>query len=318
MPQTWFYAYEGTAHGPFSSEEISALVATGLLGAEEPVWPEGKDASEAIPAGTVGSPGPAEAALTLSPPVESSVPDWLSDVASLESSRAAAEQASETEIHDTETMDWLEDLRIWVGLDIHDAKQTAHVDRATAPAPAPPDGKVPMGKPASRGRKKKSRPVLSTAADAVPIALPVTSPAAEVPTGELEVPVPMIDTLAQQTLAETGFDFKTGRIVNPAKFKKWKLQKARSAEANQSDMTNASQLELFRRARTAIETWVADEKNRQRIIQASIEQIKANRQIQEVYTQYAGLGFRQKLEKYLEFLVKNRKKYHDAQTKTGG
>jgi hypothetical protein len=147
--------------------------------------------------------------------------------------------------------------------------------------------------------------------------MPVTPAAAEpeVPTGEIEIPIPTVDALAKQTLAETGFDFKTGRVVNPAKFKKWKQQKARASEANQSDMTNASQLELFRRARTAIEEWVEDEKNRQRVLPDTPEQIKSSRALQDIYTQYAGLGFRQKLEKYLEFLVVNRKKVYQAQEK---
>jgi hypothetical protein len=76
-------------------------------------------------------------------------------------------------------------------------------------------------------------------------------------------------------------------------------------------MTNASQLELFRRARTAVENWVEDEKNRQRILTSPPEQIKNCRAIQDIYTQYAGLGFRQKLEKYLEFLLKNRRTYYE-------
>jgi hypothetical protein len=316
MAETWFYAYEGKTHGPFSPEEIKALVATGLLGAQEPVWPEGKDASEAIPASAVGdgaSPPPAhERAAPISPAADSSVPDWLGDVASLESARAVAQHRPEAavEAQETESSDWLEDLRIWVGLDIHEAKRAPQRDLGRMPAA----GHIPIGKPVSTGRKKKPRPPRSTAADSIPIAMPVQPAAAEpeVPTGEIEMPIPTVDTLARQTLAETGFDFKTGRIVNPAKFKKWKQQKARASEANQSDMTNASQLELFRRARTAVENWVEDEKNRQRILTSSPQEIKNCRALQDIYTQYAGLGFRQKLEKYLEFLVKNRKRFYET------
>src|SRR5205807_6265092 len=142
-------------------------------------------------------------------------------------------------------LDWLEDLRIWVGLDIHDSKQTSDEDRERPQPAAAARDKIPMGKPPSAGRKKKSRRPRSAPADSIPIAMPVlpASPEPEVPTGEIELPLRMVDTLARQTLAETGFDFKTGRIVNPAKFKKWKQQKARPSEANQSGMTNASQLE---------------------------------------------------------------------------
>jgi hypothetical protein len=317
MPDTWFYAYDEKTHGPFSSEEIRALVATGLLGAQEPVWLEGKDASAAIPASTVGNDAPSAPA---SPPVGGSVPDWLGDVASLESARAAEAHspAPAAEAHETESLDWLEDLRIWVGLDIHDSKQGSPED-VRLPQPAPTAGKIPVGKPPSAGRKKKPRSARSAPADSIPIAMPVTpsTPEPEVPVGEIEMQLPVADKLAQQTLAETGFDFKTGRIVNAATFKKWKQQKARASETNQSDMTNASQLELFRRARTAVERWVEDEKNRQRILGSTPEQIKTCRAMQDIYTQYAGLGFRQKLEKYLEFLLKNRKKYYEAQRGRG-
>jgi hypothetical protein len=317
MAENWFYAYEGKPHGPFSAEEIKALVATGLLGDQEPVWPEGKDASAAIPAGAVGGsaspPTGATPAARNSPPANAAVPDWLGDVASLESARAAEDHPADAlEASDAESLAWLEDLRIWVGLDIHEAKQASDLG-LTPQGVVAPGGKVPIAKPVSGRRKKKSRPDNAGAHDSIPIAMPVTPavPDPEVPTGEIEVPLRMVDTLAQQTLAETGFDFKTGRVVNPAKFKKWKQQKARASEANQSDMTNASQLELFRRARTAVENWVEDEKNRQRILTSPPEQIKNSRAIQDIYTQYAGLGFRQKLEKYLEFLLKNRRKYYE-------
>jgi hypothetical protein len=314
MSENWFYAYEGKTHGPFSSEEIKALVATGLLADQEPVWPEGKEANEAIPASAVsdgagalpGHGAPASVATAAG----ASVPDWVSDVAALESVRATEHSVTAQDAHADESLEWLEDLRIWVGLDVHDSKQTLP---GTATREQPPGKPIPVAEPPSKRRKKKRR----LAADSIPIAMPVAAavPEPEVPTGESEPPLRIVDTLAQQTLAETGFDFKTGRVVNAARFKKWKQQKTRASESNQSDMTNASQLELFRRARTAVEAWVEDEKNRQRILESTLKQIKNSRALQDIYTQYAGLGFRQKLEKYLEFLVVNRKKIYQALVK---
>jgi len=266
MSQSWFYQHAGETHGPVSSEQIRELAQKKLLEAHDLIWPEGGNPEGAIPADAAldfsvfpGSapatsaahaeePTPAPPPPAPSKPRPGRVPDWLDDVAAVEKaspkSRAAVTAAPSAP-------DYLEDLRLWVGLDT-----------------------VRGGRPA----------VMSPSKPSVPLAKPVS---------------------------ETGFDPQTGRILDPEKFKKWQQQRPAGL---QSGVTNGSMLEAFRKARIMLETWIDDDKNRLRITHGDVQEIKEHKEIQAILGRFSQYGstMTAKLERHVEFLVENRRKYYRA------
>jgi hypothetical protein len=182
---------------------------------------------------------------------------------------------------------------------------------SAAPKAAPPPAK-PVPKPALPPAVIVPTPP-PAAKPGIPIAKPVTPPPAPKPA--IPIPKPAsapAQALAEKTLEETGFDLVTGRILDQEKFNQWKKQKAPTTETIPQFLTNASQFEVFRKARTAIENWVDDDNNRLRILHADIKEIIHSPGIQAIFRDFAGFGFRQKLEKHLAFLVENRRKYETA------
>ncbi|HMF16967.1 MAG TPA: hypothetical protein VKE98_07150, partial [Gemmataceae bacterium] len=131
-------------------------------------------------------------------------------------------------------------------------------------------------------------------------------------------PATPVQVLADKTLEETGFDLVTGRILDQEKFNQWKKQTAPTTETSQQFLSNASHFEVFRKARTAIENWVDDDSNKLRILNADIQEIIRSAAIQAIFRDFAGFGFRQKLEKHLAFLVDNRRKYETALRRGSG
>jgi hypothetical protein len=118
-----------------------------------------------------------------------------------------------------------------------------------------------------------------------------------------------------KTVRETGFDPRTGRIVDPGKFQEWKTA-ARPVVA-QPGLTNASIFEVFRKARTAIENWVDEDGNQPLIQQGDLAAIKGHPAVEAILGRYAGYGKEmvQKLTRHLEFMVDNRRRYYLARQK---
>jgi hypothetical protein len=131
-----------------------------------------------------------------------------------------------------------------------------------------------------------------------------------------------VDVLAKKTLLATGFDLQTGQVLDPEKFHQWKQQKARSVAPHQPPVTNASVIEVFRKARIAVEKWIDDEKNQLPMVNADLQEIKSHPEILAILDENANYGqeMRTKLEQHLEFLVENRRKYYQAieRHRTGG
>jgi hypothetical protein len=330
---SWFYQHNGKTHGPVSSGEIRELASKGLLEPDDPIWEEGTDQTQAIPA--------SGAVDFSSLPQVASVPDWLTDIASQEAQGPAVEPNSAGD-----SPEWLEDMRLWIGLEMMELcppegqqeNQTGSAGVAaipdwlegwlTPPKPAPaakpeiplakPVKKSPPPKPAEPPAKIVQTPPPSK--PAIPLAKPVLTPPPGPKPGILvsKPATAPVQALADKTLEETGFDLVTGRILDQEKFNQWKKQTAPATETSQQFLTNASQFEVFRKARTAIETWVDDDKNKLRILHADIQEIIRSPGIQEIFRDFAGFGFRQKLEKHLAFLVENRRKYETALRKGAG
>jgi hypothetical protein len=268
MSQTWFFQHGGKTQGPVSSAQLKDLARRKLVEASDLIWLEGGDPQGAIPADAaldfstlVAEPQPATATTPVSPTLASgSVPDWLSDVAALEkpgpipaASLPPAPAAP----------DYLEDLRLWMGLDVR-------------PKPVPAAAKT-------------------AAKPAVPLAIPVSA-------------------APETAKPETGFDMNTGRILDPEKFKKWRQRQAAGAGGS---VTNGSMLEAFRKARILIETWIDDDKNRLRITHGDAEELTKHQEVTAILGRFSQYGptMRDKLERHLQFLVENRRKYYRAAAK---
>src|SRR5438105_4757294 len=115
MAQSWFYQHEGKTEGPVSVEELKKLADEGLLKAQDMLWSESHPQA-AIPAeaaldfDNLTVPGRAPTASAASAP---SLPDWLADVA-----RSERKGPLPPLLPTTEAPDWLEDLRLWISLEL--------------------------------------------------------------------------------------------------------------------------------------------------------------------------------------------------------
>ena len=107
---------------------------------------------------------------------------------------------------------------------------------------------------------------------------------------------------------------ETGQILDPEKFRKWKQQQASSTTAGQPAVSNGGLLEVFRKGRFAIESWVDDPANRACVMKADIEEIKQRPEMQAILREYAKFGeaMHDKLLRHLGFVVENRRKYAAA------
>ena len=198
-------------------------------------------------------------------------------------------------------LDWLEDLRLWYGLELYAAAKTSPQAtwNALATVPVPPWLEAWIA-PEKRAVVTTTMPSKRKETTLTPLAQPVPLPNATV------------DSLANKTVEETGFDPQTGKILDAERFRKW--QKA--AHSKQTTLSNESLFEVFRKARTAIENWVDDDSRRPLILSGDLEAIKNDPQLLAILRQFQGYGsaMHDKLAQHLEFMVENRRKYYAACT----
>jgi hypothetical protein len=351
----WYYSRGGMTHGPFSEEEMQDRVTRKLLLETDLIWPEGRSPRDAAPVAVVFETAPSSAAST-------PIPDWLADVAATQSTGPAPGP-----LLSHEAPEWLEDLRLWVGLELYTPGATTlenapphtgaipewlegwltpekpegshrhstgsapaapsvppaeHIAPPMKPAVTPPPASpvsIPGASPArppSRQAPPVSPPQVETqvppAAPAPMVAPPVAKTTAFA--GTRPVAETRADPRVEEMRQASGFDPETGQILDAAKFRKWQQQQAHPITSSQPAVSNASLLEVFRKARLAVETWVDDEANRACIMQADIEDIKRRAEIQMLLREYANFGqaMQEKLSRHLEFMVENRRKYYQA------
>jgi hypothetical protein len=309
MNGQWYYLHDDKTLGPFSEEEIKDHAFRRMLLPNDWLWEGANERKHAVPASVV---------LDFSQSVRGStpLPDWMTEHTPLETRCPTAGP-----VPSEESPAWLEDLRLWVALDRNSPVlgMPSVAVNSTTPAPKPvaeiPDwleGWIPS-------------PSISPTVPLPPTEAPITvcETALETPTpiennstsGKTETAVLIHSNSEAETLLHTsGFDPETGQVLDEALFKKWKHQQALSTQAGQIAVSNASFLEIFRKARTAIEAWVDDEKNSACIMQAGLEEIKKRPDLQAIFQEYSNYGkdLRTKLLKHLEFLVENRRKYYLA------
>jgi hypothetical protein len=329
MAGQWYYSHDHVTHGPFSDAEIRDHAARKMLLETDWLWQGDQERKDAVPAAAaIDFPK-----LSVS---QSAVPDWLADVVAAESA-APTPAPAQTE----ELPEWLDDLRLWAGLEMPTAAEpSAKAAAEAAPSAPAADQKVPEwltdleapGEPspvstaptpplampiaapiptAVAGKIFLATPVTQpTDPSSIPLATPVFAPPANAPSTP-NASAPLVAMLREAS----GFDLDTGRILDHAKFQKWKQEQARVASPGAPAVTNASLLAVFRTARTTIEGWVDDDKNRVFMLQAGPEDLRRHPEIQRILQAYAPYGreMHDKLLRHLDFMVDNRRKYYRAQ-----
>jgi serine/threonine protein kinase len=280
------------------------------------------------PAGTPqGAPANASPALLAEPTIladgsPAAGPDWLKDVEVLEHKGPTPMPESSAE-----PPAWLEDLRIWVGLELYAANQQAAAAAGTEPnapapaqpeqgalpdwleswaaatllpeppQPAPPPPGVPLAKPVSL-----ARPGVMVAP-----AFPVSMPASTATAPEAG------DLLAEKAVQQTGFNPRTGQVLDLARFQQWQLGKADS-HSGTSSHSNACLLEVFHTARREIEAWVNDERQRAFILNRTPARVVGIAEVGGLLRKYAEYGpvLKDKLMQHLAFVVETRQRYYRA------
>jgi len=119
--------------------------------------------------------------------------------------------------------------------------------------------------------------------------------------------------LAQKAVEETGFDPRTGQILNSAQFQKWKQQKA-DPNAAAGSATNTSLMESFRKGRVAVESWVDEDTRQALVLRGEMSALQADPEMAAIFADSAKFGpaMVQKLQAHLAFMVENRRKYYAA------
>jgi hypothetical protein len=323
MRSQWYYSRDSAVDGPFSDDQMKDLIKQRLLRESDFVWRQGRSAHEAVAANEVFEFGATMA--------EGQLPDWLADVGTDGSGPMPALISEPQSNH--ENPEWLEDLRLWVGLEsfvrtdqdenvptevtlsaptnaegIPDWLQGWKAREETKPAPTPvPE---PVAPPLAMPVAPLAMPVASTSgkpADQIPLAMPIAAPIAQAPPS---APVaPPEKSAAEKMREESGYDADTGRILDPVKFRRWQ-QQARVT----SSVSNASFLEVFRKARLAIEAWVDDDRNRAHVLHADENEIRSDQEIQAILQDAGRFGkdLQDKLLHHLRFMLHNRRKYYLA------
>ena len=318
MQRSWYYLNAGIVHGPFSVGEMEDRVRRSLLGKTDLVWQEKDGRGKGIAAGAV-----------FKFPAGEALPDWLADVA-VASAEPPAVLISEPAANH-EDPEWLDDLRLWVGLEVYvRVKEGGLREPITLATPEKSEGLPdwlqgwlpPPAKPKPSPAKSAppaAAPIASAvkvppdqAAPATPVARAVQPPlvqvAPAVPIAKAR-PETRQPTPEEKLRDESGFDAETGQILDPVKFRRW--QQARNAS---SPMSNASTLENFHQFRSAINAWVDDDNNHSRMLHAELHEISAHPEIQKILQDASKFGkdFHEKIQNYLAYMIENRRKYYKA------
>jgi GYF domain 2 len=168
MSGQWYYSHDGVTHGPFSEEEIQDRVAQKLLLENDSVWPAGRDKTNAAPATAVFD--FSQASTPVSP-----IPDWLTDVAAAQTAGPLPGPAPSDE-----TPEWLEDMRLWVGLDLYTPAENEFTYDSTLTGEIP-DWLGSWLTPQTPKVPEQAQPPHAAPAPAIPLAVPVSPPPAGAP-----------------------------------------------------------------------------------------------------------------------------------------
>lgn len=123
---------------------------------------------------------------------------------------------------------------------------------------------------------------------------------------------PTQHTSGTPTVAESGFDATTGRILDPEKFRRW--QKEQQLKRNQERKAGPTIQDVYAKARGDLSSWVDLDKNRRLILTADMEAIRHDDSLRKFMHSHQRFGdeMLHKLWHHLEFMVENRRKYYYA------
>src|SRR5262245_16236996 len=112
MVKRWFFSSQGQMHGPLEPEDIKARAALGQILPDDPIWPEGGDPKDAIPAEQAID-FPALAKPPALPPTPApAIPDWLSELPPEAARPQTPAPASSAALAAPGGLpDWLDDVR---------------------------------------------------------------------------------------------------------------------------------------------------------------------------------------------------------------
>jgi hypothetical protein len=226
------------------------------------------------------------------------VPDWLSDIETTPTSPLKPAPAA-----NHESPEWLEDLRLWVGLEM---SRPVNVVAAESPSQV---GAVPDWLASWSVPETPKKPTAPPTVAAPPV------PAAPAPTPGPVTVSPVVDPRVEEMRQTNGFDPETGQILDAEKFQRWKQGRSQTTTVN-----NGTLLEVFRKARFAIESWVDDDANRATVMHGEMNEIKRQPKIVAILKEYAGYGqaLQDRLLQHLEFMVSNHRKYHQMVRRAEG
>jgi hypothetical protein len=119
------------------------------------------------------------------------------------------------------------------------------------------------------------------------------------------------DLFADQVLETAGFDPRTGKVVDTARFRTWKKEQSRAIPVK-TQISNAGLMEVFRKARIELEHWLDKESSQPLVVALDLDAIRNHPEIRTILEAYDPYGetFRHKLLRHLEFMLENRCKYY--------
>lgn len=138
---------------------------------------------------------------------------------------------------------------------------------------------------------------------------PIPSLAAEPPPPA--EPVPPAEPATPPGPEVTGYDPDTGQVLDAAKFAQWQREQRRQKESATQGM---SVYEAFLTARKALQDWLDSVERKPLIQTGDVDLVKQDPYVQGIMREFAGYGpvMLEKLTKYVEFLVENRRKFYIA------
>ena len=124
MTNLWYYSHAGITHGPLTQQQVKEHVAQKKIAENDLVWQGSPEPKNAVAAKSI---------LEFSPAPPQAVPDWLGDVAKAESKGPAP-----VPVPSHESPEWLEDLRLWMGLELYAAAKQPEQQPTTTAATSTP------------------------------------------------------------------------------------------------------------------------------------------------------------------------------------
>jgi hypothetical protein len=319
---------ESGAVGPVSATRVLELAAAGVVGTDDLIWMAGTDVLISVkqflamarqgklPSGNTNLPAAAAETATVAAgngplpdwladvsqgnahtPPPAAVPDWMEDVREVEKlstisvSEGATPSISSASSADM-PLDWLEDIR-----QIEESLHRPPGPAPDAPPPVEPVSTAPVLPPEPAGRPGPPMPLT-----AEPPAQAGLDHAAAISQPPLVSPVPC------------GYNPETGQIVDPVAYALFLKAESQRRQEELERQPTVSVTEAFLDAQRALQDWVDADANRPLVALGEMQPIRNSRAIQELLRRYEAYGpvMQEKLQKRLELLVDNRKKFFKA------